>query len=348
MTATAQEATVPGEHGLLGRAVDVHCHYVSRDLLGVDSRFGARRDGAQGEALYFGDRRLGPLPPGLTDLDLTVANMELTGLTERLCCTASWLTCYWAEPSLGQAITRAMNESIARGVAAHPGRLMGLSSLPMQDVNLAVEELHYATTRLGLVGVAIGTNVNGSYLDDPRFEPLLTAAEQLGVTIFLHPHQVAGAERLRNYGLSRAIGNPHEAATALSRVILGGVLERHPQLRLCFPMGGGSIGVLLGRITHGWSVRPEARLKAPRAPAQYLRRCYFDTVVHSNASFELLLGILSPSQLLLGSDWPWDMGLDQPRRLIEDSSLDEESRFAVLAGNVDRLLSRSDSLADEL
>lgn len=324
-----------------GRAVDVHCHYVSPDLLTVDRRFAAQPDGAGGEDLYFGDRRLGPLPPGLTDLGLTVANMEQTGLTGRLCCTASWLTCYWAEPSLGQAITRATNENIARGVSAYPGRLMGLASLPMQDVGLAIAELRYATERLGLVGAAIGTNVNGDYLDHPRFEPFLAAAEQAGVPVFLHPHHVCGGERLGRYGLSRAIGNPHEAATALCRVILGGVLERHPRLKLCFPMGGGSIGPLLGRVTHGWSVRPEARQKAPQQPAEYLRRCFFDTVLHSADSLEFLLGILSASQLLLGSDWPWDMGVAEPRRLIEDSSLDDEDRRAVFAGNVDRLLSQA-------
>lgn len=347
MTAPAREVTATDEDRRPQRAVDVHCHYVSRELLRVDRRFAARAEGAW-EALYFDDRRLGPLPPGLTDLGLTVANMEQTGLTERLCCTASWLTCYWAEPSLGQAITRAMNENIARGVSAFPGRLTGLASLPMQDVDLAVEELHHATKELGLVGAAIGTNVNGIYLDDPRFEPILAAAEEAGTAMFLHPHQVAGGERLKHYGLSRAIGNPHEAATALCRVILGGVLERHPQLKLCFPMGGGSIGLLLGRITHGWSVRPEARLKAPQAPAEYLRRCFFDTVVHSSDSFDFLLDLVPASQLLLGSDWPWDMGLTEPRRLIEDSRLNDEAQGAVLAGNVDRMLSRSVAPADEL
>ena len=333
--------TDSARRGEEGAAIDVHCHYVSRDLLDVDRRFTARRDEREGEALYYDERRLGPLPPKLTDLALTIEDMARARLSHRLTCTASWLTCYWADPALGKEISRATNEAIARGVAGYPDRLMGLASLPMQNVDLAIEELHHAVDRLGMVGVAIGTNVNGVYLDHPRFAPLLAEVEASGVPMFLHPDHVGGVERLGGYGLTLALGNPHEAATALCHVILGGVLERYPNLKLCFPMGGGSIVPLLGRITHGWSVRPEAGALAPQPPVEYLRRCFFDTVVHSSESFEFLLNTVPTSQLLLGSDWPWDMGLTQPRSVIEDSSLDGELRDAVLVGNVSRLLTRA-------
>ena len=321
-------------------AVDVHCHHVSRALADVDRGFVARSDDTWGEALFFHDRYVGPLTPRLTDIDLTILDMESARLSHRLCCTASWLTCYWAEPSLGRTITRATNETMARDVAKHPTRLLGLASLPLQDVEGAIAELTYATATLGMVGVALGTNVNGVYFDHPQFEPLFAAIQELNVPIFFHPDEVLGEERLKDYWLIRLIGNPHEAASALAHLIFGGVLERYPDLKVCFPMGGGSFAHLLGRITRDWSVTPGAQSRTSLPPREYLERCYFDTVVHSPSSFEFLLKFVSPSHLVLGSDYPWDMGLAEPRRLIEESSLSAEEGRGVLAGNIGDLLGR--------
>ena len=319
-------------------AVDVHAHHVSRDLLLVDKRFNARRDATWGESLYFDDRFLGPLIPRLTELSLMIEDMDAARITHRLCCTASWLNCYWAEPELGQALCRAINETIARGVAEHPGRLTGLATLPLQDVERAVAELRYGVQTLGLAGASAGTNVNGVYFDDPRFDPFFQCLEELDVPLFFHPDDVAGADRMRDYWLVRLLGNPHEAALSLSRIILGGVLERHPRLKLCFPMGGGSISQLLGRVIHGWQMRPEARVRAPRRPDEYLRRCYFDTILHSEVSLEFLLRTVPPEHVVMGSDYPWDMGQAQPRSFIEASGLPAETQQAVLGGNIGRLL----------
>lgn len=328
-------------------AADVHCHYVSLAMLEVDSRFHVKRDDTWASALYFSDRYLGSLTPALTDIDLIVQNMEQTRLSHRLCCTASWLTCYWADPGIGQAISRATNEAIARNVAKYPTRLLGLASLPLQDIDRAVDELVYAIETLGLVGVALGTNVNGIYFDHPRFDSLFAEIERLNVPVFFHPDEVLGEERLQEYWLIRLIGNPHEAATSLAHLIFGGVLERFPGLKVCFPMGGGSFGHLLGRITHGWDVTPEARKKAPRPPREYLERCYFDTIIHSPSSFEFLLKVMPPSHLVLGSDYPWDMGLADPRCLVEESSLSDRECLGVLAGNLGYMLGVDFTVGDE-
>ena len=328
-----------------GLAVDVHAHHVSRDLLKVDRRFTSHRDSTWGESLHFENRYLGPLIPRLTDLSLSLQDMDQGAISHRLCCSASWLTCYWAEPELGRYIARAINESLADAVGKHKDRLAALATLPLQDVDGSVEELRYAYHRLGIRGASAGTNVNGVYFDDPRFEPLFDALEELDMPLFLHPDEVAGQDRLKDYWLVRLIGNPHEATISLSRMILGGVLERHPKLKVCFPMGGGSVTQLLGRINHGWSVRPEARVHAPRPPAEYLRNCFFDTILHSDLSLRFLLEVVPPEQVVLGSDYPWDMGQANARAFVENSGISEKDRQLVLSANVSRLINTEFGMA---
>lgn len=319
-------------------AVDVHAHHLPLEVLRIDGRFAAR-DGRQGvESLYFEDRHLGPIPPRLTDVSLLVEDMERANLSHRVCCAPSWLTCYWAEPALGRELSRGINEAIAGSVKARPDRLLGLAALPLQDVEGAVAELRHGVKELGLVGASAGTNVNGVYFDDERFEPFFEAVQELDVPLFFHPNNVAGEERLKEYGLTQIVGNPYDAAISLSRVILGGVLERFPALKLCFPLGGGGISFLLGRLQHGWEVRPEARTRAPRPPAEYVRSCHFDTILHSSLGFRGLVEVMPADRLLIGSDYPWEMGEREPRRMVESSGLAPAECRAVLAGNAGRLL----------
>ena len=328
-----------GAQGAL-EAIDVHAHHLPRQVLEIDQRFASSRDARGLEWLYFEGRRLGPLTPKLTDLGLMLEDQSNSRLTRRLCCTASWLTGYWADSKLGQRLSRTINEAIAEATRDHPGQLLGLATVPLQDSKLAIAELAYAVSELGLVGAAVGTNVNGAYFDDPRFDGFLEAAQELDVPLFFHPNDVAGWERQREYALIQLLGNPHEACLSLVRMILGGTLERFPRLKPCFPMGGGSVGLLLGRLSHGWRVREEARVKAPKPPEEYLDRIYFDTVLHSAKSLELVLEVISPDRLVLGTDYPWEMGQQGAVELIEHSRLSPDQRRAVLAGNAQRLLDR--------
>jgi aminocarboxymuconate-semialdehyde decarboxylase len=211
----------------------------------------------------------------------------------------------------------------------------------LQDVDAALRELDHAVTHLRLSGVAVGTSVNGDYYDHPRFRPFFAEVERQGVPLFFHPDDVAGADRLVPFYLGRLIGNPHEASLSLLRIILGGVLEDFPGLKLCFPMGGGSLPLLLGRVENGWAVRPEARARTPRRPTEYLRQCYFDTILHSQAAFDYLVSVVPAEHVVMGSDYPWDMGPESPREVIDSSkAITEDQRLGVLAGNVEQLISR--------
>jgi len=325
-----------------GAAIDVHAHYLPRDILDVDRRFALKPDPIWDEALYFDGQNLGPMPPRLTDIGLLLNDMDTRGISQRLCCTASWMTFYREDVGIAREVARANNERMAQMAADHPGKLYGLASLPLQDIESAIAELDHAITNLGLTGIAVGTSVNGEYYDHPRFRAFFARVEQLEVPVFFHPDDVAGAERLAPYYLGRLIGNPHEATLSLLRVILGGVMEAFPRIKLCYPMGGGSLPFLLGRVEHGWDARPEARELAPRPPIEYLRQCYFDTILHSQAAFDYLVSVVPVDHVVMGSDYPWDMGPDVPREVIDGSTaLTDEQRAGVLAGNVDRLLARS-------
>jgi aminocarboxymuconate-semialdehyde decarboxylase len=319
--------------------VDVHAHLVPDGVLEIDPRFRVSPDPDWGALLHYGDRFLGPLPEALTQVDVLLAEMDQRRTDVCAVASASWLTCYWAEPSLGRDVARGTNELIAGAVAAHPDRLVGLAGVPLQDVALAVDELEHAVGRLGMRGVAIGTNVNGTYLDDPVFEPFFAAAARLGVPVFLHPDEVAAADKLREYYLTRLIGNPHEVALSLARLVLGGVLERVPELKVCVPLGGGSIPFVLGRIENGWRARSEARMRLQSPPADSFRRCYFDTILHSRASLRFLLDVIPPEQVLLGSDRPWDMGEADPLGALEQlDELPAADRERIAGANAAALL----------
>lgn len=319
--------------------VDVHCHYVAADLI---ESFGGLRlveDESWPHMLVRGERRLGPITPRLIDSALLLEDMDRSGVDIRVLCTASWLFFYWAEASLGERFSRTMNERIAREVEAHPRRLSGLATVPLQDTDRAIAELERAVKDLGLRGVSLGTNVEGRYFDDPSLFPFLEAAQDLDVPLFFHPTNVAGEERLGAYSLVQMLGNPHETALSLTRLILGGVLERLPNLNVCFPHAGGSIAMLLGRIDHAWRVRTEAHIATPHPPSEYIQRCYFDSISHSRESLDLLLRYVPVNRVLLGSDYPWDMGDTEPVRSLPFlASLDAGSRAMVLGGNAVELL----------
>lgn len=327
--------------------MDCHAHFLSPALFtalpGLEK---AEIDG--GVRLVFDGRPIGPVPDRLTSFESLMSTMDAAALTHSVLCSTSWFTCYWADPKRTQALHRAANETLAETVRSEPGRLRALASLPMQQVDLAMAELEYALDELGMVGACLGTSVNGTYYNDPAFTPFLEMASELRVPLFIHPDDVAGYDRVKDFGLRYLVGNSHESMLSFLHLALSGVLDRFPDLQVCFTLGGGSLPYLIGRIDHGWAVRPESRVATSRPPSTYLSQCYFDTIVHSAPAFRRLAETVPSSQLLLGSDYPWRMGTAEPRRLIEeDPGYGPLDRAAVLSGNAARLLSRSGWLLED-
>ena len=215
---------------------------------------------------------------------------------------------YWAERDLAQAIARAANECLAELCAAHPDRFVGLATVTLQHPDLAAEQLTDAVRRLGLRGCQISTQIDGVELADRRHDVFWTRAEALGAVVFVHPLGCTLGERVTPYYLSNIVGQPIETTLALSHLIFGGTLDRHPGLKLCAAHGGGYLPSYIGRSDHGYAVRPESRTMA-HAPSTYLKRIWFDSLVYTPQALEHLVREVGASQVVIGTDYPFDMGV---------------------------------------
>jgi aminocarboxymuconate-semialdehyde decarboxylase len=212
-----------------------------------------------------------------------------------------------------------------------------MATVPLQDPALAIGELRHARERLGLRAVEIGTCPGGRDFDDPALFPFFEACRDLGVAVFVHPATpLVGQERLTKYYFPLIVGNPLETALAISKLIFGGVLERLADLRICFAHGGGAFPFTLPRLNYGWSVRPEGPAAIPKEPREYAKRIWFDSLTHSSANLRFLVQELGADRVMMGSDYPFDMGAPDPVGFLAGAGLDAATRAAIEGGNAAR------------
>lgn len=248
---------------------------------------------------------------------------------------------YWADRDLSEQIVIAANTLIADMVRDHPRRFVGLCLVSLQFPEVAARQLADAMASMGMRGVEIGTYVNGMDLDDERLEPFWAAAERLGALVFIHPSGSTLGERVAKYYLSNIIGNPLDTTIALSHLIFGGVLERYPRLKIVAAHGGGYLPSYLPRSDHGFEVRPEAQT-IPHPPSYYLRRVWVDALVYQPDNVAHIIRTLGASQVVLGTDYPFDMGEEQPLSVLDGvSDLSSADRERITCGNALQLLGLS-------
>jgi aminocarboxymuconate-semialdehyde decarboxylase len=246
---------------------------------------------------------------------------------------------YWAEGELGPRLSRMQNDHLAEVVAAHPDRFVGLGTLPLQDPRAAVAEMERISRVHGFPGVSIGTSVAGRDFDLPEFQPLWEKAEELGILVVLHPYGFDAADRLGEYYLTNVVAMPLESTIAVSRMILGGVFERHPDLKLLIVHGGGYLPFYFARSDHAYRHRPELRANISRLPSEYLSMLYFDTCLHASHPVEHLVQHFGSDHVLLGTDYPYDMGVTDPLALLASADqLTDEDREKISGGNARGLL----------
>ncbi len=282
-----------------------------------------------------------PFPRELWDTEQRLRDMDAHGVDVQLLAPTVFTFFYQHEPALGFACAVLQNDEIAAEIKRHPGRFLGLAGVPLQAPELAAGELARAMTELGLRGAMIGSHVNGRNLDDRALEPFWAAADALGAFIFVHPHGGAGAERLGSYYLKNLVGLPFETTIAGASLVFGGVLERHPGLKVCLSHGGGFLPYQAGRFRHGFDVRPEAKIKLKHPPEESIGRLYYDTILHSKPTLEFLVSSAGAAHVLLGSDYPFDMGnLDCVAR-VEALDIPASDRELILGGYADVVLEPS-------
>ena len=239
---------------------------------------------------------------------------------------------YWSKAADCAETSKFLNDGIAETVGKFPKRFVGLGTVPMQDARLAVEELERCK-RIGLVGVQIGTNVNQLNLGEPQFFDFFKSCEETGMAIFVHPWEMMGEENMRKYWLPWLVGMPAETARAACSLIFSGVLERCPNLRVCFAHGGGSFPYTLGRIEHGFEVRPDlCAVDNERNPREYLGKFWLDSLVHEPAMLEYLVKLVGAERVALGTDYPFPLGEGAAGSLIESMSFDEKTKAELLHG----------------
>jgi len=277
------------------------------------------------------------LDAGLLDLDLQVADMQRQGVARRALAIPPFTLRYDLPAEEGIRWARSINEGIAEAIAPYGDAFVGFATVPLQDAQAAVAELGHAVGQLGMRGVEIATHIAGVELDDRRLDPFWERAEALRLPILVHPHDPLGANRMGDYYLRNLVGNPVETALAGARLIFGGVLQRYPDLRVILSHGGGALPQLVGRLEHGHMVRTEAKLHISE-PLTSLRRLYYDTIVFREEPLRNLIETVGVSQVVLGTDYPFDMGEDDPVGLLDRSGLPETDRAMILA-NGERLLS---------
>lgn len=326
--------------------VDLHCHVLTpavEALVAKEPRKLAepeRMRRAMGDASVAHNLAV-MLPaafPKLTRVEQRLADMDAMGVDLQVVSPSPNQFYYWAGPALARDVVRLQNEGIAALCAQHPDRLQGLGTVALQHPALAIDQLQHALGTLGLKGVEISTSVEGRELDHPSLEPFWDRAEALDALVFIHPFGSTLGERASTHYLDNVIGQPLETTIALSRLIFGGVLDRHPHLKIVAAHGGGYLPTSIGRSNHGRAVRPEAATTA-RSPVEYLRDLHFDTVVHDTTALRHLIEVVGISQVVAGTDYPYDMGHFDPHGLLGGvSGLGDAERALVLGGNARRLL----------
>lgn len=329
--------------------IDVHAHVFPRTALRANER-GDRWHGA--EVDVSADGRI-VLRSATTTIRMDSSTFYREPVAARLAVMDEWgidrqvlsvsPVLFGYARAAGEAIAMAadVNDDIADLVASHPQRFSGLATLPMQEPAAAVRELERSMTELGLSGACVGTHVNGANWDEAALWDVLEAAQSLGALLFVHPADVRIQSAVERYHLRNTIGNPLETTIAVGSIVFGGVLDRFPDLKLVFAHGGGFSCWGTERFDHAHRVRADARVVTERLPSEYFSRLHFDSLTHSMRNLHVLLGAVGASQVVLGTDFPADMGQADPVTwLTADGSLDAATTAAVLGGNAERLLAR--------
>ncbi|MGA5453787.1 amidohydrolase family protein [Streptomyces umbrinus] len=329
--------------------IDVHAHLLLPEVeeavagqpgLVEAQGLDARRNGTA--ALSVNRPMVGARLPKLTDVSVRLAAMDGAGVDVQLVSPSPSHYHYWAESRLAEQVCQLANEGTAAHCAKAPDRLHGLGLIPLQHPELAVALLDHAWDQ-GLRGVEISSHAPGPggtrevELSDPRLAPFWARAEETGALVFLHPFGCTLDERLDQWYLSNTVGQPTENAVALSHLIFSGVLDRHPGLKLIAAHGGGYLPTHIGRSDHAWRARPDARGCA-REPSSYLKRLYFDSLVHDPHVLRELVRAAGPGRVLLGSDFPFDMGTDDPLGTLRAADLPDHDFRSVRGGNAAALL----------
>lgn len=290
--------------------VDFHTHIISEDFLNLAKKYNDDRWPVLektcdcGANIMIEGENFREITNQAWDANRRIEDMDKEGIDVQVLSPIPVTLSYWADAKAGLEMAKHQNDFIAATVQANPKRFVGLGTVPLQDVDLAIKEMKRATQELGLKGLEIGTNVNGLNLDDSILEPFFKAANDLKVPLFVHPWAAIGRDRMPRHNFMYMVGMPSETALAAGSIIMSGMLDKYPDLKICFAHGGGSLPYLLPRLDQGWDVWPHIR-KTKLRPSEYVDKLYYDSLVYDKDNLKLMIDRFGTKQIIAGSDYPF-------------------------------------------
>jgi aminocarboxymuconate-semialdehyde decarboxylase len=326
----------------MARVIDMHNHMITPEVAAFLEREGERyatRLIERDEKRFFliQDTATRPFTDKISQPEARLGDMNAEGVDIQAVSCVPFLMYPEVTPELGLAIAQTNNDSLAAACARHPDRFVPLASVPLQDPPAAATELE-RVAKLGVRGVEIPAHVQGHGLDESQFAVFWEAAEALGMVVCIHPFEAVPRGVLARYGLGLLVGNLYDTGLAASLLIYGGVLERHPNLRVVLYHAGGAFPSLIGRLDMGYGLIPECRSALPRLPSAYLTQFFFDIIAHNRNMLRYLVGTYGAERLVIGSDYPLPAGLAHPVTEVKALELSAEAEAAILGGNASRLL----------
>jgi aminocarboxymuconate-semialdehyde decarboxylase len=329
------------------RTIDTHTHILTEETVALLRKEAPKVPvtitpvDAESAALDVGGVVYRPFPRGGFDLAHRLRDMDAMGVDVQVLSVTPQTYLYNQDASLGAMTAAIQNDQIAKLVKQNPQRFMGIATLPMQAPEKAADELKRAMTTLNLRGTMFASNIIGKNLDDPSFEPVWATAEELGAFVFIHPNNVAGADRMKSYYLNNLIGNPLDTTIGAACLYFGGVLDRYPKLTVVLAHGGGFTPYQAARWEHGWHVRPEPKKNIVKQPVDIAKRFYYDTILHSAPVLEFMVEHVGADRVMLGSDYPYDMGMMDCVKHVRGLKISDADKATILSTCAQALLGKA-------
>ncbi|MBP1971720.1 aminocarboxymuconate-semialdehyde decarboxylase [Virgibacillus natechei] len=290
--------------------IDFHTHIISEEFLNLAEKYGDDRWPSLektcdcGANIMIKGKKFREITDQAWDTEKRLEDMDNEGIDIQVLSPIPVTFSYWSEPEQGLELARFQNDFIASITKEHPKRFIGLGTVPLQDVDIAIKEMERLVNELGLKGIQIGSNVNGKNLDDPELEPFFQAANEQGVPLFVHPWETLGGERMPRHNFMYMVGMPSETALAAGSIIMSGMLDKYTNLKICFAHGGGALPYLLPRMDKGWNVWPHIR-KTENPPSHYAKLLYYDSLVYDENNLQFMIDRFGVDQIIAGSDYPF-------------------------------------------
>lgn len=319
--------------------VDFHTHIIPEEIPDFVERFGSGKWPTLEKTCSCGANIMveGKVFREVTDQvwspEKRIEDMDKEGVDIQVLSPIPVTFSYWAEANQAEEMSKIQNDFIAKTVSEHPDRFIGLGTVPLQDVDVSIREMERCKNELNLKGIEIGTNINGKNLDDPDFIKFFEKAEVWEVPLFVHPWETLGRERMPRHNFMYTVGMPSETALAAASLVNSGIMEKFPNLKVCFAHGGGSFPYILPRLDQGWEVWPDLR-KTSKPPSHYTKNFYFDSLNYSPQNLKYLIEKFGYKNVVMGSDYPFLLREIPPGKVIDDTpELSSEERKAILGLN---------------